>query len=45
MRGEALAGKSHDYTLEDFGLSEAAIRRAFGPYIERFHARPGALRA
>jgi hypothetical protein len=30
----------HEYSLEEFGLSEADIGRHFGPYRARFIARP-----
>jgi len=35
-RGEKIAGKAHSYTLEEYGLSLPEIRRAFGPYLDRF---------
>jgi len=35
-RREQLGGKAHHYELAEFGLSQDAIRRAFGGYIERF---------
>jgi hypothetical protein len=36
QRGEAMAGKAHEYSLEDFGLSLPEIRREFGDYLARF---------
>jgi hypothetical protein len=32
---------AHDYRLEAFGLSEAAVRERFGAYLERFAERLG----
>jgi len=35
-RHEAMAGKVHEYALEDFGLSLGEIRREFAGYLEKF---------